>query len=737
MICTDARGQRRAASLEKIEVEEAGPLCARLAVAGRLGKGTGLRFTGSLCFYAGSGLVRVELTAQNPRRARHPDGYWDLGDPGSELLRDLSLEVGTAAPGDRRVHWLEQTDGAAQTTRGDWLEIYQDSSGGEEWQSRNHVNREGRVPHQFCGYRVRTQDAETLGDRASPVVCVAWEGAYVGCALEEFWQKFPSALEVRGSQLIVRFWPRRFDDLHELQAGEHNTRVVWLEFGRADVAPYQRLAWVHNPPAVSVDPAWVAASGAIPFLPSPGATLRPAFAEMLREAVEGEQSFFAKREAIDEYGWRNFGDMWADHEQTYSDDPLPVISHYNNQYDLLYGLLVQWLLSGDRCWWQLADPLARHVMDIDIYHTDRDKPAYNGGLFWHTAHYHDVDRCTHRCMSTTMRGKRQPAAGGGPANEHNYGSGLLLYYYLTGCARARDTVVGLADWVIAMDDGRRHVLGVVSDQPTGDASRTTVPQYHGPGRGAGNSINALLDGWMARGSQQYLDKAVELIRRTIHPRDNVEAHDLDNAELRWSYTVYLQALVRFLELTRARVELSAVHAYVRESLLAYARWMADHEKFYLDEPERLEFPTETWAAQELRKGTVLWMAAMYAAPEERRRFRIRGQEILDRAWNSLMSFDSHRYTRPLALVLQQGYIETCLTSDIPESATAAEHADETECVAAPQEFVAQKEHLHQMLGSPARLAGAIPCAVRPSRWANVLQQTWSIELLRRWIDALR
>ena len=48
---------------------------------------------------------------------------------------------------------------------------------------------------------------------------------------------------------------------------------------------------------------------------------------------------------------------------------------------------MQFLRTGDARWWRLMDDLARHVRDIDIYHTREDKAAYNGGLFWHTNHY--------------------------------------------------------------------------------------------------------------------------------------------------------------------------------------------------------------------------------------------------------------------------------------------------------------------------------------------------------------
>jgi hypothetical protein len=352
------------------------------------------------------------------------------------------------------------------------------------------------------------------------------------------------------------------------------------------------------------------------------------------EAIAGERGFFAKREVANEYGWRNFGDLWADHEEAYYDGPRPIVSHYNNQYDPLEAFLLCYLMTGERRWWDLADPLARHVIDIDIYHTSQDRAAYNGGLFWHTNHYKDAATSTHRSYSAV----NHPDGGGGPSNEHNYTSGLLLYYYLTGNAQARDTVVRLAEWVLHMDDGRRHILGLVQETPTGLASSTAEAIYHGPGRGAGNSINALLDGWLGSGRREFLGKVDELVRRTIHPQDDIVALDLGNAELRWSYTVFLQSLVRLLAMSEEWGLDARLAAYAKASLLHYARWMAEHERFYLDEPEKLEYPTETWAAQELRKANVLVAAASNADEQDAARFRAKADWIYGRAWSSLLSF---------------------------------------------------------------------------------------------------
>ena len=75
--------------------------------------------------------------------------------------------------------------------------------------------------------------------------------------------------------------------------------------------------------------------------------------------------------------------------------------------------------------------LTGHVIDIDIYHTDEDKSAYNHGLFWHTYHYLDADTGTHR--SYPKMGRIPPhgtPVPGGPANEQNYATGLLLTLFL-------------------------------------------------------------------------------------------------------------------------------------------------------------------------------------------------------------------------------------------------------------------------------------------------------------------
>jgi YetA-like protein len=713
VLLTDAKGRSVAPRINQVAFEARGPVRATLRVEGDFPGRAPCRFVARLCFFAGTGLVRLRLTVHNPRRARHPGGLWDLGDAGSVLFRELALGLRLNTPDQPEVSWTAEAGQLMHSAKAN-LEIYQDSSGGENWQSRNHVNREGRAPCTFRGYRVRFPGHELSGLRASPVVTLRGANGAVTAAVPEFWQQFPKALEVRDGWLRVGLFPRQFGDLFELQGGEQKTHTVWLHFGAGD-APQAALDWVHHPARVRATPAWYAASEALPYL---GAADGPAGAldAYLAEAIAGDRNLLARREVIDEYGWRNYGEVYADHEQAYYRGPQPVVSHYNNQYDLVYGAVVQYLRGGDERWYELLDPLARHVIDIDLYHTDQDKAAYNGGLFWFTDHYTDAATCTHRTYSRANCKPGDRSYGGGPSSSHNFTTGLLHYYYLTGDPLACAAVLDLTDWVVAMDDGTRHVLGLVDDGPTGLASCTGALEYHGPGRGAGNSINALLDAWLLTGRRCYLHQAEVLVRRCVHPADDVAAHDLLNVEKRWSYTVFFVALARYLYLKAEAGELDRMYGYARASLLHYARWMLDHERPYFDHPEQFEFPTETWAAQDLRKANVLRLAAAHADEPLRGRLLRRGQELADRGWQDLLRFESRTVARAVAVVLTEGAVDDFFRSQpVAPAARPREGGPFPDAEA----FVPQRRRVLARLKTPRGLLQTALRLANPFRWRRL------------------
>jgi hypothetical protein len=217
--------------------------------------------------------------------------------------------------------------------------------------------------------------------------------------------------------------------------------------------PLEDLAWTQQPLVPTIAPKHYEESQAFPWFAAdpPKGVLD----ELIDEGINGASNFFAKREIIDEFGWRNFGDIFADHETLYqAEGAEPFISHYNNQYDPIYGFARQFALTGDKRWFQLMDDLARHIVDIDTYHTEEDRVEYNNGLFWHTDHYLDAYTATHRTFSCHNTSSSTPGqTGGGPAEEHCYTTGLLYHYFLTGNKDSRQAVLDIASWITDLHEG--------------------------------------------------------------------------------------------------------------------------------------------------------------------------------------------------------------------------------------------------------------------------------------------
>ena len=629
-----------------VAVHETGPFRAEIEMEGAgvpTGAGEPLAVSARVELFAGSTTARVSLTVQNPRRARHSGGYWELGDAGSVLVESAALVLSLTTP-IRGVRCAPEF-GAPLDAAAMPFEIYQESSGGERWNASVHRNRDGRVPLRFRGYRLRSGASTRSGDRASPVVVVETARGAMAVTAPGFWENYPSAIAVQGTEIACGFFPAQAPDRYELQGGEQKTRVFAIAFGDEAVSS-PPLVWCHDPLRLYPSPAWCCETGAVPFLAPPVDETTRSYAALAALALDPAVGFTRKREQADEFGWRHFGDLPADHESAFQPPDQPFVSHYNNQYDAVAGLGLHFLLSGDVRWWRVMHDLAHHVIDIDIYHTREDKSAYNGGLFWHTDHYIDAGTSTHRTYP------RQGKASGGPAAAHNYNTGLMLHYFMTGERASREAAIGLGQWVIDMDDGRLTLLRWLTRGATGVASFSA--DDYGPGRGAGNSIVACLVAYRLSQRLAFKAKSEELIRRSIHPEDDCTARGLSHPESRWSYLVFLQALGTFLHEKAEWGERDEMFAYAQRSLLHYAAWMARHEYPYLDRPELLEYPTETWAAQDMRKAEVFLWAALHAEPAERSVFLERATFFSEGSLRTLQRLPGRHYTRPLVLLLSNG-----------------------------------------------------------------------------------
>lgn len=690
-------------TIERWRVHQQNPLRVELALDGEFLSSKdvhALRYECRIHVYSGKPAVRIDITVHNPRVALHPGCIWDLGDPGSIFFRELALSFGVDTKGDGPLatfQWEEEgcisddtspSAGKSPTMhrmppqlltenfelsreKDRRLSLYQNSSGGENWKSRNHMNRNEQIPLRFRGFEISDSDRIVFrGLRANPALLFSDSAGQIGISVKHFWQNFPKALVFEDGTLSAQLFPETSEDLFELQGGEKKKHTVYLEFDNESFSGL-RLAGQRKPLQIEIPSEWYMATTACANTVPLGHVVSDEssilYQKLVDAAIVGENSFFSKREIIDEYGWRHFGDVYADHEAVFHKGDEDFISHYNNQYDIIKGAFIQFFRTGNHDWFELAENIADHVSDIDIYHTDKDRYQFNKGMFWHTDHHLDAATCTHRAISRKHKEIKYPQpVGGGPSYSHNYTTGLLYMYWLTGEDRYKESVLSLAENVLKGVQGPCTVSEVIfntakaavniAKSTFGKANDQSckIYEFNGPGRASGNALNSLIDAYSLTSERRYIDHAQLLICRSVSPADRIAERDLLNVEIRWMYTVFLQSLGKYLDLKKELAEFDVFFQYSQETLLKYAEWMLHNEYPYLEKPEALEFPNETWAAQDIRKADILAHAASYAPTPLQDRLMKKARFFFNSSIQRVNEFETKSLTRPIAVLMSSG-----------------------------------------------------------------------------------
>lgn len=645
-------------SSENWEVIEAGPVSITVKQDGFWKKSDGsdhVRVTCELAIYNANGLMEVSVIPHNPRRASHPGGLWDLGDKGSVFFCGLNVETTFSQEG--HITLISGEPETSKTvTSNQSAGIYQDSSGGTHWDSPNHVDRFGKITTRFRGYSI-SKDGQKIssGLRANPRLTWENDNTCLQIAVPRFWQNFPTSLRGEQKKVVAGLFPEDSGQLYELQGGERKRQTLFMDHSERK----EDLSWVYAPLTPVIYASVYEASDAFPWFQAdqPAGPLDA----LIELGLEGPNNFFNKREQIDEYGWRNFGDIFADHETLYQPDgEPPLVSHYNNQYDAIYGFARQFAITGDSRWFELMDDLARHVVDIDIYHTNEDRAEYNHGLFWHTDHYLPAHTATHRTFSKHNTSSSTPGqTGGGPAEEHCYTTGLLYHYFLTGSRASRQAVLDLASWITTLHEGsgtlleqllriKRYDVPKIRSLMSGGMPTNHVYPFK---RGTGNYLNALLDAHLLEPEGGWLKKAENVIFGTIHPQDKIADRQLLSIESNWSYLVLIAAISRFLLVKKKSGSFDGAYKCAANSLRHYSRWMVANEQTFLSRPEDLEFPNDTWAAQDLRKAMIFFQAPLWD-PEMSSKYEARAVELLDYVNNTLQCSKERALARVQVILLQ-------------------------------------------------------------------------------------
>jgi beta-L-arabinofuranosidase (glycosyl hydrolase family 127) len=233
------------------------------------------------------------------------------------------------------------------------------------------------------------------------------------------------------------------------------------------------------------------------------------------------------------FGMLNWGD-W--NYPGYHDTTKGCDAWGNLEYDMTQVLALAYAATGEPDYYEGMIAAARHFMDVDTIHYQRQRPAWVG-------------------MNHPKNPLHFAFELGGVDLGHTWTEGLLSYYYLTGDERGLEMARGIADYLV-----RRLHAGVVAGNPR----QWGWPQI------------ALVAVYDATNNQTYRDAALEFARNgmALHGPDNVADFKMGVLADALSYTQALtrdasiaQWLVRHAAAVRARgaavdARLSPAVAYV-------------------------------------------------------------------------------------------------------------------------------------------------------------------------------
>lgn len=638
--------------------------------------------------------VSITLRAHNPNAAAHQGGKWDLGDPNSLYIDDLSIVFSskqTKSSIDVMDEYLPNTQKNNHFHAQSEFKLTQFGSGGSHWQSPIHWDQYRHTTVSKRGFELHVGAAKVYrGMRAQPQVTLSSisqanihndQPIFFMLEMEDFWQNFPTSL--RGHEDGCSW--QLFANNTELQGGESKT---WRFKGRFNSKGGTSTTAALANSTITYNADYLSQCLVIPWIRF--TSLPSSIASIIEKGLIDVDNFFTKREKKDVFGWRHYGELDADHEAVNAKDPDTFISHYNNQYDPLFGMTLQFLQGGDLRWLELIRPLQQHIQDIDIYDTDKDKAEYNGGLMWHTDHYLSAQTSTHRSNSKYHEHAYEGfLGGGGPGGQHCYTSGLTLQYWLFCDPSAKQSVAQLCAWIRNFYNGSGSLLERTFRLLTIDCkiNQLTNIGFKAPGykypldRGTANFIIALIDNYDLTAEPALVLELGRVIRDTFHPYENIGLRDLKNVEQTWFYTIFLQAVVRYLLLKESLEEIDSDYWYARDGLMHYGQWMINNESYYLDNPRQLEFPNDTWCAQEIRKANIFSYCHYFCSEDNPQYLRQAKAYYKYIALRLSASREAH-FTRILAILMQNDGVEQMFRSHPPQSSVPYQRIEHS----APPQF---------------------------------------------------
>jgi hypothetical protein len=587
---------------QETALELSGPLHTVLRLRGWLKDASGahtlLAYTARLHFYAGTETARLEFTVWNDNVMTNLNGQPDIkefGSPHTVLFDDLTIRLQLANPGAPAYTLAGisgQTYGGTLTGA---ASLYQDSSGGQQWQHApdNSLNTlrgfqadaNGSVLHPACDESAASDECRSQGWAG-----LSANGAGIQAGVRYFWENYPKEITLQSNGTVaVGLFPARYGTPFELRVGEQKTHEILFYFGPENVA--QTMTALHHPMQAWASSEYYLNEAKVFDRVNPNASANPNFTDyegyvdagvlnpqfnlfIVREGGVGSNWVYSPRP--ESWGWRNFGDVIAEDET--NADNWPVFT--NLQYDHPWGSLVQAVRASSRDknltaqWWYLTESGALHTADVDIVHSRCTGQSLA-----------DMQVCTDQAVpypvGWAMGGRLTNQWHAWPVpNIHrnsaiDYWSGgirgMLNYYYFTGNGMVKDS------WNELAENARWRIQNSACDPDCGPGYANNNPGQ-ADGRLAAYGLEIMTDAYNATGDPAYLSAAQHVVTASnpdltwfgqpgYFPNPNVSGSG--NLTGPWILGLIMKSLGNYLDMT---VEWTGQpDSAAQDSLLRYAQ----------------------------------------------------------------------------------------------------------------------------------------------------------------------
>lgn len=456
-----------------------------------------LACTARVSLFANSAQARVQLSVENPRDPEVREGQplvHSIGSPRSAVFKDLTLQVDCEAGGEPVLRLEGAGDRSHEASPGS-LAVYQDSSGTRNWDRYRGRHPRPQSYVSFKGYRIYNNGGQAgSGNRAAPVLDLSGRAGGAAVAVRDFWQNYPKALRGGTARLEVSLFPDEYAGDYSFRPRERKTHDISCCFHGPGVEPKEARAGA----AAFQEPLFAAASPS--YYLSTGAAGRvtglfddpelEAYEALNRATLDGKGASLYKAISDAEfYSWQDYGEVPVDYENGGT-------GTLNHKYNFDYGMMLQFMRTGDLRWFRLAEAAGRHIADLDVLHFDGAPDNWwEGGFFGHS--YYDEE-------SDTNPNRNE----GAPHPDLVFGApGLFLLYHMTGNREAYDAAVEISENVKYRFDnsfGRGNGEGYANAYDYENDCESARP--------FGCGLLVLVEAYRATGNGRYLDTSGWLIK---------------------------------------------------------------------------------------------------------------------------------------------------------------------------------------------------------------------------------